>query len=183
VDRYLPEANGQFTCANYGANLDGTFKIFGITVPGNNVLWVALAEKAYAQLAEEGWSRAYAGQTANSYASLNYGQDVPTLEQITGSLQTSSYSVGYSGATKSQLIQDVNAGHPLVAWTTQSANAYGAIANHVYAVTGYDSATNTFTLLNPYADGDTYPPDGPRVIQLTWQQFKQEFGGWDTIVP
>jgi hypothetical protein len=176
VDSYLPESNGTFVCANYGGSLASS----------GNVLWVALAEKAYAQLAEEGWSRSYAGTgvyESNSYAALNYGEDVPTLKQLTGSNQTSSYTVGTSQATAARLIQDINAHKPLVAWTTTDANGYGAIGNHVYMVEGYNVVTRTFTLLNPYADGSTYPPDGQRVLHLTWQQFTQEYGGWDSVVP
>src|SRR5262249_58729041 len=59
-----------------------------------NVLWAGLAEKAYAQLAEEGWSRSTdpggsgidgtpADWNQNSYDALSQG-DAVAMQQITG---------------------------------------------------------------------------------------------------
>jgi hypothetical protein len=38
----------------------------------------------------------------------------------------------------------------------------------------YNAKNNTFTLVNPYADGDSYwNPDGARTITLTWAQLSK----------
>jgi hypothetical protein len=55
------------------------------------------------------------------------------------------------------------------------------VSNHYYAVTGYTNGT--FDLLNPYADGSTYPPDGARTLQLTWKQIEATFNDWEYVGP
>jgi hypothetical protein len=59
-----------------------------------NILWVALAEKAYAQFAEEGWSRPLKGTfttgvvghavSRNAYSAIDTGDPLGTMYQVTG---------------------------------------------------------------------------------------------------
>src|SRR5262249_14471396 len=72
VDKYFAaDGNGNFVYDNKRFKLSDTF----------NELWRPLAEKAYAQLAEEGWSRPTA---ANSYQAISNGWPDDVLAQITG---------------------------------------------------------------------------------------------------
>ncbi len=84
VNRDLPvNAKGEFVYAN--AMFGG--KQTNVTNP-TNILWVALAEKAYAQLAEEGWSRANwsAKDDVNAYVSINIGDNRVAGQQIAGNI-------------------------------------------------------------------------------------------------
>ena len=73
VDRYLPvDANGRLVFANDGQ----------LASSPTNELWGALAEKAYAQLAESGWSRGAA--KPNAYASISVGWEADVVIQLTG---------------------------------------------------------------------------------------------------
>src|SRR5262249_60731869 len=71
-DRFLPtDSSGRPVYSSFGRRYDD---------PGNE-LWVALAEKAYAQLNESGWI----GQDGtNSYAGIDGGYGDDALRQITG---------------------------------------------------------------------------------------------------
>jgi hypothetical protein len=164
--------------------------------PVNNrqtVLWVSLAEKAYAQLSAEGWSRQYDQQwvkdwNVSSYDSLNYGWGYHSLEEITGRAGTvvtvPSRTAADSATLKRQLIDDIKAGDLIVLGSdnpSQGSLPYGVVSNHYYAVTGY--ADGKFELLNPYADGATYRPDGARTLTLTWKQLEATFSDWEHVDP
>jgi hypothetical protein len=154
VDRYLPAVNGLFRYANFQASL---------TDP-NNRLWVALAEKAYAQLAESGWSRD--GAKPNAYSSLALGWEGNAVQQISGRnpvLQT----LGGDGATLTAIVNAFNGGK-MVGLDTRTSTASGIVANHVYVMTGYNSATQTFSLYNPWGYAQ----------QLTWAQVAANFNYW-----
>src|SRR5262249_22697686 len=77
-----------------------------------NVLWVGLAEKAYAQLAEEGWSRNPNGQdfssgtisngvkyggSVNAYSSIDVG-NFNVLQQLTGRMNYTWWDFTTQGA-------------------------------------------------------------------------------------
>jgi uncharacterized protein (DUF2141 family) len=118
-------------------------------------LWVALAEKAYAQLAESGWSRG-AGQT-NSYASIEGGWMDYVIQQVTGLSATSS---NVTSMTKQQLIDLVNSNKILTAGFVNGAG-YGVVNSHAYTVQSYNSTTGLFRLNNPW--GTTH-------AEVTWEQ-------------
>jgi hypothetical protein len=133
------------------------------------VLWPALAEKAYAQLAAEGWSRYYgtggsgndktpSDWNQNSYDALANGDDV-ALQQITGAnLCTYTY---LSNATKADETTLVNAvahgslvllaspGKTLANVPTNAAGAPLIMGYHVYALASADAKTDQFTLIDP----------------------------------
>src|SRR5262249_28063160 len=90
VDRYYPaNGRGYFIFDNSAHRLSDT----------SNKLWVAAAEKAYAQIAEEGWTRGTGANMANSYGSINYGDPQNTLREITG-LATSGHYVTSSSSDR-----------------------------------------------------------------------------------
>jgi hypothetical protein len=174
VNAKLPVANGIVVGADYGDRVNN---------PGN-VLWVSLAEKAYAQVAEEGWSRAYdrdyvKAWNKNSYAALNYGWACDSLQQING---TPGNITWIAGATQQQLINAIDAHEKIALGSDDPASGTlpdGVLANHYYAVTGYHTnAANqvVFDVLNPYADGT-----GARTLSLTWQQLQGDFADWEYV--
>jgi hypothetical protein len=148
VDKYLPtNLYGNAVYAGWGG---GSYN------ETNNELWVALAEKAYAQLNESGWI----GQdNTNSYAGIDAGWMAPVMEQITG-LDTSSKYV--SSLTKQTLIDLTNSNKLLAAGFVHGAN-YGVVNSHAYTITSYNAATQKFHLNNPW---------GYSHADVTWEQLQ-----------
>ncbi|WP_208345381.1 CARDB domain-containing protein, partial [Aetokthonos hydrillicola] len=146
VDRYLPtDAYGRLIYSNPGSSYNDS----------KNELWVALAEKAYVQLGELGWSRP--SYTKNAYTSIEAGWMDYVTNQVTG-LEATKQQV--ANMTKTQLINLVNSNKVLTAGFVNGAN-YGVVNNHAYTVTAYNATQGTFRVKNPwgYQDAD-----------LTWDQ-------------
>jgi hypothetical protein len=157
VDNYLPAVGSVFAYANYGQSITSS----------SNVLWTPLLEKAYAQLCESGWNYR---SSLNSYASLNGGTATTALPFITGGQE--SYNSFLSSQTA--FINAIDAGNLLTLASHPGGNtALGIVGNHDYAVLGYDSATQTFTLLNPW--GWNYGGSTPGILHLTWAQITANF--------
>ena len=80
VDSYLPtNSGGALIYANRGANYNNA----------SNELWTALAEKAYVQMNEMGWTRgSLTGTGQNSYAAIEGGYIYAALGHITGQATT-----------------------------------------------------------------------------------------------
>ena len=93
VNDYLPASGGDFV-------YDGGFQ--SVSNP-NNVLWVPLAEKAYAQLCASGWN---ARPATNAYAALNGGNASTSLPVITGAPESSANPF----ATSTSFINAINNG-------------------------------------------------------------------------
>jgi hypothetical protein len=178
VNRDLPvDSNGHFVEANrmFGGkqtNVNNT----------KNILWVALAEKAYAQLAEEGWSRAYMGakDAANAYASLDIGNNLVAGEQITGNYDgrgvtlrdgTSAQAV----ATMQALARQFQDGDLLTMCSNMTVTNSHLCSNHVYFVTGIDAANETITLTNPYTTVHA------RTITISLADAVKNFGGYALV--
>jgi len=155
VNRYFPErSNGTFFYANWwDDSLSNT----------SNVLWVALAEKAYAELAASGWSRPDA---ANSYAALTNGWEGTVLNQV-ANIQATSQLLAANSATETALRSAVAAGR-MVAIDSNASTASPVVSDHVYVVLSYDSATQTFLTYNPWGYTQT----------LTWLQIEDNFSFW-----
>lgn len=151
VDRYLPVySSGTAQYASFG----------GVYSSSSNELWVALAEKAYAQLNQSGWI----GQDgSNSYAGIADGYTDTVMTQITGQAASWRYMVSL---TLSELISAANSGRP-TALNSRSNPATGIVASHSYPLIGYDSTTQQFKLYNPQGS----------YIQLSWSQITQNFLG------
>ncbi len=189
VNRQLPvDSSGAFYFANqqqYGKPT--SYK------STSNVLWVALVEKAYAQLAEEGWSRKANGPFSsgsssvvstwnqNAYSAINYGTALGPLQQLTGLDQGSGEYFSTGGAETA--LKDAIAKKELITVYTPSKEPQGSplISFHVYMLGGYNAKADTFTLINPYHDRVGYSWEGERVVKLTWAQLKQDALGFEAM--
>ncbi|GCL43373.1 pre-peptidase C-terminal domain-containing protein [Dolichospermum planctonicum] len=148
VDRYLPTSGGYAAYAGWGG---------GSVSSNSNELWVALAEKAYAQLAESGWSRTYSDTQNNSYAAIETGWMDTVIPQVTG-LGTSSFEA--VNMTQTQLINLVNSHQVLTAAFVYGGD-YGVVNGHAYTITSYNATNGTFHLQNPW---------GFSHADVTWSQ-------------
>ncbi len=146
VDRYLPTTGGSAVYAGWGG---------GSYTSSSNELWVALAEKAYAQLAESGWSRS--STSNNAYADIEGGWMDVVIRQVTG-LSTSSQSS--TNMTQTQLINLVNSNQVLTVGFVYGAG-YGVVNGHAYTITAYNPTNGTFHLRNPWGVSDA---------DVTWAQ-------------
>jgi Calpain family cysteine protease len=152
VDRMLPtDASGRLVYAGFGATASN---------PANE-LWVVLAEKAYAQLNQQGWTEQ---DGTNSFAGIEDGYSDTVMAQVTGG--TASYTT-IIRASAADLQAAVASGKPTVL-NSRSTSVNGVVANHTYPVVGYDATTQKFNLYNPQGS----------YIQLTWTQITQSFAGY-----
>lgn len=180
VDRYLPtDAWGNAVFAGWGG---------GSNTESDNELWVALAEKAYAQLNESGWigqdnSNSYNGTVtsatavSSNNAGLNGGWPYNAMRHITGR-NTSHNDVSWrdwwsffitTSDDLNNIINNYNSGQLVVLNTKNSGVASGIVANHSYTMTGYNSYTQCFQLYNPWGSS----------IELTRNQIVDNFSTWD----
>jgi hypothetical protein len=150
VDRYLPTLSGNAVYAGWGG---------GLASSTSNELWVALAEKAYAQLAESGWSRLYPGTQANAYAAIEGGFMDAAIWHLTG-LGSTTQSPDY--ITQTQLINRVNSNQILTA-AFVNGTGFGVYNYHAYTITSYNPTNGTFHLRNPW---------GLEHVDLTWSQLR-----------
>jgi hypothetical protein len=168
------------------------------------VLWPALEEKAYAQLAEEGWSRVQGvggsgnSQTPNdliknSYDMLQNGT-FGAIGQIVGRLARSDVTLSTATtADETALANAFNNGR-LVNFASLSkepsdvpinatTGAPKVVANHVYALVAADAVNDKFTLVNPYDDSSLYPADGQRTITLSFAKLQEWFSDYVIVPP
>ncbi len=159
VDRRLPTYSGVYLYyAGYG---------FTSNSP-STVLWVALAEKAYAQWNETG--RAGRDGT-NSYRGIEGGWMSYVNFQILG-YNSTNYS--FATTTQQTLINAIGGGQAVTAGTKATV-ASGLVATHAYSITAYNSSTGRFTLHNPW--GNTHP------APLTWGELQANFSMFTTTAP
>jgi len=164
VNCEFPADSGQFVFADMGQSASSTA----------NVLWVPLAEKAYAQLAQEGWSRAGDAGPANSYGAIDGGNGYVALQQVLG--ESTSWVASLNTSAINAMINDLEAGDLI----TLASNSYEptkshVIADHEYYVTGYNATTKTFTVVNPW--GANLKTIG--TLHLTAAQVEQYFSEFD----
>lgn len=161
VDRYLPTySNGTAIYQGWGG---------GVNTSTSNELWVALAEKAYAQVNESGWLGR--NPSENSYSSIAWGNSGAAIRQITNRTVSSG---GVSTLTdKNNLISRINAGQIVVLNTLDTVTEPLLVGDHSYAVTGYNSATGFFSLYNPHGVGH---------VDVNWPAIATYFQWWDATV-
>jgi hypothetical protein len=112
--------------------------------PVNNVLWVALAEKAYAEANGVGFV-ASNDVYSNTYAALNGSWPEYALQAITGQSATAHYAINPTDVASAW-----NAGELVVLNTTSPTSSYIA-GSHCYALVNYDpSSSQPFEVFNPW---------------------------------
>jgi Calpain family cysteine protease/RTX calcium-binding nonapeptide repeat (4 copies) len=163
VDSYLPiDDQGLFV-------YDGT----GISYKDpNNELWVALAEKAYAQLNEQGWLE-LGGPAANSYQSIGLigGKSAMVMTQVMGQpAAPTSLQVSNADAVAATF----NAGNPVTFSTKLTVTNSTLYGQHVYMLVGISGtgANRVFHLRNPHGRS----VEGKALeVSLTWSQLVTDF--------
>lgn len=167
VDQHLPvSATGAPVYADYAKEL-----------------WVALIEKAYAQLNESGWiGHSDSGwdfrpddKDTNSYQGISGGLPDETTEQITGRSMTWSL---VDNAKAKTVVHAFNRGK-FVTLGSYQPKTQTIVPGHAYTLVDYNAKTRKFTLYNPWGDDgsqrkqDRNPWDGE--LTLSWRQVKQDF--------
>ena len=171
VNLVLPvkDSNGEAFYAGWG----GYQSFF----PGN-VLWVALAEKAYVQLNESGWI----GQDGtNTYHGIDNGDPSVAFSQITG---RSASDHSFSSSSASTVINAFNAGQAIIFATKATGTDATVVADHTYMLTGYDPDTKMFELTNTgrfinYSDNyNVYP----MTLELAWADVVRNCLFWSSTL-
>lgn len=166
VDNQLPTYyGGYFLYANMG----------GWYTDSTNVLWVALAEKAYVQMNEVGWLRPSAwGGGTNAYSGIEGGYFGDVTRQVENHACSDYYVNGTSDATA--LSNAWNSGKQIGFASKTTPGDSRIVGNHQYVVVGYNSSTQTVTLFNPWGidNGSQYPG----LVSLTLSQLSSSFDFW-----
>jgi Calpain family cysteine protease/Bacterial Ig-like domain (group 2) len=138
VDRALPTEYGYLVYADMGS----------LATNSQNELWIPLVEKAYAQWNETGQEGREDG--TNSYGSIESGNPGVVFDQVLGN-QSADYlpTTDPTNLVEPELISAITANKPVTA-STYDNPGNGLVGNHVYTVIGYDSASDTFLLYNPW---------------------------------
>ncbi len=149
VNRRLPAySNGALGYSSYGMS------ILSAATP----LWIAFAEKAYAQWNETG----QAGRDGtNRYAAIEGGWMANVNAQVLG-YNSSNYA--FASSSKQTLVDALNSTKSVTLGTMQNASAGGLVGSHAYSITGYNATTDTFSLHNPW--GVSHP------THLSWSQLQ-----------
>jgi hypothetical protein len=115
--------------------------------PTNGVLWVALAEKAYAIANGLGYVTTFE-PGSNSYDALDSGYATWALQAVTG------ISASNNVDNPNQIASAWKAGEFIVL-STQSPSSSFIVGNHDYALVGYNASTGLFELMNPWGGTTT----------------------------
>jgi hypothetical protein len=153
-------------------------KIGGRHDDPNTELWVALAEKAYAQMNESGWLDGPSQLPINSYLAIELGYCGGAMEDIFG--RGSTYKAGVDFADKERLIQAMLSQKSIGVSSKSAANGIAAniVEQHCYVLIGYDAATDRFTLFNPWGINNGQSATKPGLINLTINEIIGSFDGY-----
>ncbi len=164
VDRYLPTNSlGYLAYANQGSDYNSS----------SNELWVAFAEKAYAQLNESGWIHQ---DNTNTYTGIGKGGYISdALAQITGKKTSLGNSLNLTS-----LVDAFNSGQLIGFGSKSTGVASNIVSGHAYALIDYNSSTQKFTLFNPW--GVDTNASKPGVLELTWSDIESSFSYWDSTI-
>jgi hypothetical protein len=166
VDSKLPTyAGGWLLYASMGSHVSDA----------GNVLWVALAEKAYAQMNEAGWLRPSSwGGGQNAYAGIEGGLFSDVSRQVANRWASDSWVMGNSDAAA---INTAESTGKLVGFASSTDPADPRIVgNHQYVLVAYNHTTRTVTLFNPWGLGNGSPYPG--LVDLTLSQLGSSFDYW-----
>jgi hypothetical protein len=148
VDKMLPVSGTSLIYSGYGLSYSSS----------SNELWIALAEKAYAQWNETGRE---GRDGTNAYAAIEGGWMYNVNAQVLGAA-SSTYS--FTDTYKQTFINAITSNKAVTLGTSKTAD--GLYGNHAYTVIGYNSSTDTFQVYNPWG---CYHPGA-----LTWAQLKAD---------
>lgn len=149
VNRRLPAyANKTLGYSGYGQSMTST----------STSVWIALAEKAYAQWNETGNE---GRDGTNRYSAIEGGWMSNVNMQILG---YNSINTSFLNSSKQVLVNALAARQAVTLGTLANTTAGGLVGSHAYIVTGYNASTDTFTLHNPW--GVSHP------TPLTWAQLQ-----------
>ncbi|MCF4970110.1 C2 family cysteine protease [Nostoc sp. CMAA1605] len=171
VDKFLGTlSDGTIAYAKFGAKYDNP----------NNELWVALAEKAYAQINESGWTMGPGSQDRrNSYQAINGGYTGYAMTDITGLITQYDSLDSYD---MNAIVTGFNQGKMITFSSKTTGVANNIVSQHAYVLVGYDSSTQKFRLFNPWGTNGGY--DSQFVfkngfLDLTFSELVRNFRGWD----
>lgn len=151
VNRKLPTySNGMLVYSGFGLS---------VTNPATT-LWIALAEKAYAQWNETG--KTGRSSATNSYAAIAGGWMSNSNAHVLG---TNSTNYSFVSTNKQNMITALNTGRAVTLGTSGTASLKGLVGGHAYTVVSYNPSTDAFTLHNPW--GSSQPS------ALTWTELQQ----------
>lgn len=189
VDRWLPTNGGRAAYAGWGGRAWND---------DNNELWVALAEKAYAQFNQSEWmgrdgSNSYNGVgmgTGGGSGIYNGGSHI-ALSQITnqafewGSIARPVFSsltqfvqdMTQLNVTITNIINNFRAGDLVTLSTTTPQAGSGIVKNHVYTLLDYDAVADRFKIYNPW----NYNNDSMAERWISRDQLIDNFAQWTAI--
>lgn len=157
VDRSLPvEAGGRFVYENRGDSANNP----------KNILWVALAEKALAQLNESGWLKTVGKSGENSFAAIGAGgKSMLAMPMITGisTARDGVESIGEFAKGELQIANSKNEVPPYL------------IPHHSYVVVGYDADRGEVTLFNPWGLHGNKKDIKYGEFTVSWNDFYKDF--------
>ena len=162
VDSDVPADQGKYVFANQGQLLTDT------TI----ALWAPLAEKAYAEINEEGWLRT---NGSNSYASLDMGCPNDVYTEVTGLAAVGNLNLN-KPANFTQFVNAYRAGD-LQWFISNDAPPSPLIGKtHVYAVVSYDASTRSVLVYNPWGIANGSKAAG--LVWISWADVKTNFSCW-----
>jgi Calpain family cysteine protease/Bacterial pre-peptidase C-terminal domain len=146
VDTYLPTRNNNSIYASWGSNAANS----------GNELWVALAEKAYAQWNESGKINQ---DETNRYIGIEGGDPEVVMDEITGVGTTWKNSTAF---TKQEAIDLFNSKKLVTISIYDNTNGVSVpVTNHAYVGKSYNATTGLFSFHNPW---------GTKHFEVTWDQ-------------
>ncbi len=162
VDQQLPtNSNGDLMFDGYGADS---------ATDASNVLWPALAEKAYVQINESGWVRPVSQEAARMSIPL-FLKVIHTLcwdsLRVRPRLAFESVSAPTSFAT---LAAAFTRGDSVCLASSGSPPSNQVIESHEYAVLSVDTVAQTVTLFNPWGLNNSHDSG---TITLSWSSSRQ----------
>ncbi len=142
VNKQLPTRGGKAVYAGWGG---------GDHSNSNNKLWVALAEKAYAQVNESGWLKK--GEDHNSYLKdKGIGSNFGNPNTARKASEAMEHIMGFDAKIEDK--DDINAGsftkNDLIQLVNSDNLVSVELGPHHYAIIGYDSSTKKFNLYDPF---------------------------------
>jgi hypothetical protein len=171
VNSQLPQSGGRFIFANYGGALSNS----------GNVLWVALAEKAYAQLNESGWIRSSnMGGGINSYQAIAGGWFSAAVSHVANKACTTTMFGSGAGNDFNTFRTAFDSGKMIGFASKSSPTSSQIVGGHQYVVVSYNAQTQTVTLFNPWGvnNGSQYAG----LVTLNWSDLAASFSYWDRTV-